>query len=126
MDPALVEGKRRRGKRDVSMLHVQRNVERHGEAIRVNSYEFSPVAFQVDPGLDRTPFYLRWMSPTAVRVRHPDGWIERIAIRDRTRWIQVGVILGAMLAGAAMVTECTQSRNDKTQTGNLDLVLIKD
>jgi hypothetical protein len=108
------------------MLRVQRNVERHGETTRVYSQEFSPVTRQVDLGVDRTPFNLRWMSPTAVRARHPDGWIERIAIRDCTCRMQNCVILGATLARTVMANRMHTTSKQKTRIGNLGPVVMED
>ena len=67
-----------------------------GETIAVGSYEIAPIARQIDMRSGRIPLWLRWTSPTAVRLRHPDGQIEHISIPDPTRQIQIGLFLGVV------------------------------
>jgi hypothetical protein len=75
----------------------------HGQTIAVGSYEFSPITRQIELRGGRVPFRLRWMSPTAIRLRHPGGQIEHIEIPDPTRRIQIGLLLGAVGMSIALL-----------------------
>jgi hypothetical protein len=74
-----------------------------GETISVGSYEISPITRLIELRNRRIPFRLRWMTPAAIRVRHPDGRIEKIDIPDPTRWIQIGLLVGVVGMSVAML-----------------------
>jgi hypothetical protein len=69
-----------------------------GKSLTVGQYEFAPITRNVELKSRRFPLRLRWMTPAAVRVRHPDGGIENLDIPDPTRWVQIGLLLGAAFA----------------------------
>jgi hypothetical protein len=75
----------------------------HGQTIVVGSYKFSPIVRKIEMSGGRIPLRLRWMSPTAIRLRHPDGRIEKINIPDPTRRIQMGLLLGVVGIGVLML-----------------------
>ncbi len=76
---------------------------RFGPAITVGSYEFAPLTRLIELKSKWLPFRLRWATPTAVRVSHPDGSIENLEISDPTRRVQIGLLLGAFVSGLLLV-----------------------
>jgi len=85
------------------MESIIRVEQRYGEAIPVGPHEITPVAERIVIGRTEFPLQMIWMKPRAVRVRHSDGRVETIAIPDPTRRLEIGLLLGALTMGVAML-----------------------
>lgn len=85
------------------MGSIIRLEQRYGKAIAAGPHEIVPVIDTIAIGLKAIPLRFIWMKPRAVRVRYSDGRVGTIAIPDPTRRIQIGLLLGALTLGCAML-----------------------